>query len=347
MSTTRREFLVAVSAAAAYPLMAGQTAAAATPTLGLIFPPENYPIPADAKMLFPSGVEFIGNGVGLPGGMTVQGYEEAVPRILPRAAELAQKGANVISVFGSSITFYKGAKFHDDLITQVEKATGRKATTQSNGLLDGLRTANARRVAIATAYTDEVTERLQVNKVMLREVGQERANRRLWQAFGDDLMEIVDSNETGERFPLGMVRGLRTGDLAAFGRLIQQIREHMRTVDHVDQAVANVKHGAGAHRDEVQEAGMEHGGYQRGAHTFFQSQVERGFDDALISLAGAALERGRNALFGCLARIGVEDRAHRGLAGDIAVLHAAHAVTEDGEVASMSQEGVVLRIRQT
>jgi arylmalonate decarboxylase len=99
--------------------------------------------------------------------MTVQGYEEAVPRILPRAIELAQKGANVIS-FGSSITFYKGAKFHDDLITQVEKTTGRKATTQSNGLLDGLRTANARRVAIATAYTDEVTERL---KVFLQEYG--------------------------------------------------------------------------------------------------------------------------------------------------------------------------------
>src|SRR6187397_232908 len=98
MSTTRREFLGALSAAVAYPLMPGQASAAATPTLGLIFPPENYPIPPDAKMLFPSGVEFIGNGVGLPGGMTVQGYEEAVPRVLPRAAELAQKGANVISV---------------------------------------------------------------------------------------------------------------------------------------------------------------------------------------------------------------------------------------------------------
>ena len=168
MPTTRREFLGALSAAAACPLIARQTFAAASPTLGLIFPPENYPIPPDARMLFPSGVEFIGNGVGLPGGMTVQGYEEAVPRILPRAIELANKGANVISVFGSSITFYKGAKFHDNLITQVEKATGRKATTQSNGLLDGLRTANARRVAIATAYTDEVTERL---KIFLQEYG--------------------------------------------------------------------------------------------------------------------------------------------------------------------------------
>ena len=168
MPTTRREFLGALGAAAVCPLIARQTFAAANPTLGLIFPPENYPIPPDARMLFPSGVEFIGNGVGLPGGMTVQGYEEAVPRILPRAIELAQKGANVISVFGSSITFYKGAKFHDELITRVEKATGRKATTQSNGLLDGLRTANARRVAIATAYTDEVTERL---KIFLQEYG--------------------------------------------------------------------------------------------------------------------------------------------------------------------------------
>jgi arylmalonate decarboxylase len=169
MFTTRRQFLNVVSAAAAYPLLAKSAfGAAANPTLGLIFPPENYPIPPDAKMLFPNGVDFIGNGVGLPGGMTIQGYEEAVPRILPRARDLANQGANVVSVFGSSITFYRGAKFHDDLITQVAKATGRKATTQSNGLLDGLRSANAKRVAIATAYTDEVTERL---KIFLQEYG--------------------------------------------------------------------------------------------------------------------------------------------------------------------------------
>jgi arylmalonate decarboxylase len=91
-----------------------------------------------------------------------------VPRVLPKAMELAKQGANVVSVFGSSLTFYKGAKFHDDLIRQVEKAIGRRATTQSNGLLDGLRTANARRVALATAYTDVVTERL---KIFLQEYG--------------------------------------------------------------------------------------------------------------------------------------------------------------------------------
>ena len=169
MQISRRDVIkvagvVAASAAFAVP----DAVFAADPALGLIFPPLNYPIPPDAKRLYPSGVQFLGNGVGLPGGMTLQGYDEAVPRILPRAKELADQGAKVISVFGSSLTFYKGAKFHDDLIASVKKATGRPATTQSAGLLDGLRTANAKRVAVATAYTDTVTGRL---KVFLEEHG--------------------------------------------------------------------------------------------------------------------------------------------------------------------------------
>src|SRR6187399_138821 len=116
MLNPRREFHRTASLAACAVAAESLFGAAETPKLGLIFPPENYPIPPDAKLLFPSGVDFIGNGVGLPGGMTVEGYEEAVPRILPRAQDLAKQGASVISVFGSSITFYKGAKFHDELI---------------------------------------------------------------------------------------------------------------------------------------------------------------------------------------------------------------------------------------
>ena len=142
--------------------------AQADPTAGLIFPPLDYPIPPDAKRLFPTGVRFIGNGVGLSGGMTIEGYEEAIPRVLPRAADLAAEGADLISVFGSSITFYKGAEFHQELIDKVSAHTGLPATTQSNGLLHGLRHVNARRVALATAYTDTVTGRL---KIFLEEHG--------------------------------------------------------------------------------------------------------------------------------------------------------------------------------
>jgi arylmalonate decarboxylase len=168
MTTSRRDFLKAAGAAGIYGMGGFAFGAADEPALGLIFPPLNYPIPPDAKRLYPSGVRFLGNGVGLPGGMTLESYEEAIPRAVPAAEALAKQGAKAISVFGSSLTFYKGAKFNDELTKQVTKATGVPATTQSNGLVDGLKVANAKRVAVATAYTDTVTERL---KVFLEEHG--------------------------------------------------------------------------------------------------------------------------------------------------------------------------------
>ncbi len=165
MAMDRREFLggtASLLAALGFPV-----AGAETPVAGLIFPPLNYPIPPDAGRLYPAGVRFIGNGLGF-NGMTIESYNEAIPRALPRAQELAAQGANLVSVFGSSITFYKGAAFNEELTRKVTELTGLPATTQSNGLVDGLKHVNAKRIAVATAYTDIVTDRL---KVFLTEHG--------------------------------------------------------------------------------------------------------------------------------------------------------------------------------
>ena len=161
MSMHRREFIQSGTAAAFLAALKLPALAAEAPTVGLIFPPANYPIPPDAGRLYPSGVRFIGNGLGF-NGMTIESYNEAIPRALPRAKELADQGANLISVFGSSITFYKGAAFNKELTEKVTALTGLPATTQSNGLIDGLKHVNARRVAVATAYTDVVTGRLEI-----------------------------------------------------------------------------------------------------------------------------------------------------------------------------------------
>jgi arylmalonate decarboxylase len=169
MMSSRREFLkVAGIASACGAFGTCGFGGPEEPALGLIFPPLNYPIPPDAKLLYPTGVRFLGDGVGLSGGMTIEGYEEAIPRALPAAARLAKQGAKAISMFGSSITFYKGAKFNEELTQKITKMTGLPATTQSNGLVDGLRVANAKRISVATAYTDIVTERL---KIFLQEHG--------------------------------------------------------------------------------------------------------------------------------------------------------------------------------
>jgi len=161
MTLHRRDFVKLGSAAALLSALGLRARAATSPTIGLIFPPLNYPLPPDAKRLFPNGVNFVSNGLGF-NGMTIDSYNEAIPRALPRAKELADQGADLISVFGSSITFYKGAAFNKELTDKVTALTGRPATTQSNGLVDGLKHVNAKRVAVATAYTDIVTERLRV-----------------------------------------------------------------------------------------------------------------------------------------------------------------------------------------
>ena len=101
MTTSRRDFLKAAGAVGIYGMRGFAFGAADEPALGLIFPPLNYPIPPDAKRLYPSGVRFLGNGVGLPGGMTLESYEEAIPRAVPAAEALAKQGAKAISVFSS------------------------------------------------------------------------------------------------------------------------------------------------------------------------------------------------------------------------------------------------------
>jgi arylmalonate decarboxylase len=161
MSMHRRDFIQLGTAASLVTALGLPALGADAPTVGLIFPPANYPMPSDAGRLYPHGVNFIGTGLGF-NGMTIESYEEAIPRALPRAQELAAQGANLISVFGSSITFYKGAAFNQELTEKVTALTGLPATTQSNGLVDGLKHVNARRVAVATAYTDIVTKRLEI-----------------------------------------------------------------------------------------------------------------------------------------------------------------------------------------
>jgi len=151
---SRRHFLHTAAGAIAVPL-----ASAAEPVLGMIFPPANYPVPPEATLLYPNGVRFLAAGLAF-NGMTLESYEEAVPRIVPTAVQLKERGAMAISIMGTSLTFYKGAAFNQELIERVHRATGLPATSMSNGIVDGLQVAGAKRVAVATAYTDIVNATL-------------------------------------------------------------------------------------------------------------------------------------------------------------------------------------------
>jgi arylmalonate decarboxylase len=152
---SRRNFLQIGGAAA----VGTALTRAADPVLGMIFPPASYPVPPEAHMLYPAGVRFLADGVGLER-MTPEEYDRVFGRIVPVAERMAKQGANAISVMGTSLTFYKGAAYNQQLIDTIRKATGLPATTMSTGIVEGLKDVGGRRIAVATAYNDEVNRRL-------------------------------------------------------------------------------------------------------------------------------------------------------------------------------------------
>ena len=153
---SRRELLQTCLAASALPFVA---AAKTQPLLGLIAPPANYPVPPEGLTLYGSDLRFTVYGLGLPT-MTPEGYDSVIDKIVPAARQQAKEGANAISIFGTSLTFYKGAAFNQKLIDDVHKATGLPTTSMSTAVVEGLRAFGARRVTVATAYNDEVNRRL-------------------------------------------------------------------------------------------------------------------------------------------------------------------------------------------
>lgn len=161
MNLRRRKILAGLAAAATTSGIGMHSAAAQgrVPVLGLIFPPSNRGIPEEGVAMYRDRLRFVVTGLGLDR-MTPAGYD-AVIGLIPEAAEkLVAAGAEAIELTGTSLTFYRGEAFNQTLRETVTQASGLPATTMSNGVIDGLKAVGARRVAVATAYNDEVNGRL-------------------------------------------------------------------------------------------------------------------------------------------------------------------------------------------
>jgi arylmalonate decarboxylase len=158
---SRRQFLKVATAGIAGASLGIPARADGEPVLGMIFPPANTPVPPEAQLMYPSGVRFLATGVGLER-MTPEGYDQVVGRIVPAAQKLAADGASAIAVMGTSLTFYKGAAFNQELQEKIAKVTGRPATTMSTAIVEGLKAVGGHRLAVATAYNEDVSQRLRV-----------------------------------------------------------------------------------------------------------------------------------------------------------------------------------------
>lgn len=132
---------------------------ARVPTIGLIVPPGHGDVPQDGPELYGERVRFIARGLGI-GGVSPEGFAPVIDTVLDRARELRAAGADVISLMGTSISFYRGPAFTESLRQAMAEATGVPCTTMSHAIVAALRQLGIRRVAVATSYIDELNDRL-------------------------------------------------------------------------------------------------------------------------------------------------------------------------------------------
>jgi len=137
------------------------------PVLGLIFPPGHRGIPEEGIAMYGERLRYAVAGLGIER-ITPADFDAALERIPAAARQLADAGATAIELTGTSLTFYRGEAFNRKLRATVTNASGLPAVTMSDGVIDGLKSVGARRVAVATAYNEEVNTRL---RMFLREHG--------------------------------------------------------------------------------------------------------------------------------------------------------------------------------
>ena len=129
------------------------------PVIGLIVPPADGEVPPDAALLYGQRVHFLARGLGI-GAISPPGFDPVIDTVLDRARELRDAGAQAISLMGTSISFYRGAAFTEDLRAAMQEATGLPCTTMSHAIVAALRALSIHRVAVATSYIGELNDRL-------------------------------------------------------------------------------------------------------------------------------------------------------------------------------------------
>lgn len=129
--------------------------------IGMIVPPATGDVPPEAPALYPSGVTFLTRGLAI-GSVSIESFDTVIDRVVRLALELKQEGAEAVSLMGTSLSFFRGTTFNDALDRAMHEATGLPVTTMSNGIRDALRAVGARRIAVGTAYTKDLNQRLRI-----------------------------------------------------------------------------------------------------------------------------------------------------------------------------------------
>jgi len=121
--------------------------------IGLLVPSSNTTIEPDFHRMAPEGVSVHTARMRL---------DEVTPDGLIRMADDAERGAALLATAGVDIIVYGcttgslvgGVKWEESLVRSIHENTGVRAMSTSGAVVEALRVLSARRVCVATPYTD-------------------------------------------------------------------------------------------------------------------------------------------------------------------------------------------------
>ncbi len=90
--------------------------------------------------------------------ITPDSIEKTAEEIERESRYLATADVDVILLGATAPSFLKGVGYDQRLIAKIAAASGKPATTTSTAMLEALAAVGARRVALGSAYTDEVNK---------------------------------------------------------------------------------------------------------------------------------------------------------------------------------------------
>lgn len=181
------------------------------PVVGVIVPPAQGEVPPELPQLYGDRLGFIAEGLAL-GRLTPEGYDQVIDKVAAAARRLAERGACAVALMGTSLSFYRGKGFNEQLVRTMSEAAGVPVTTMSNAIVEALRAVGAARLAVATAYTEPVNQRL---REFLQDSGFEVLSL---QAL--DLVEVDDVHAVGDDDLMALGRRAGASASGADGLLI-------------------------------------------------------------------------------------------------------------------------------
>ncbi len=126
--------------------------------IGVMHPAPGLSMETEFHQIAPDGVAIVTTRMPFPKS-TPETLIDLANYVEEAAVLLSQARANLIVFFCTAGSFIKGIGYDYEIMNKIENRVGISALTTSTAVIDSLKALNAKKIAVATPYIEEVNQR--------------------------------------------------------------------------------------------------------------------------------------------------------------------------------------------